>query len=184
MQRVATTLVLLVFAATSSDASAATRSGKKRWIGCVVGTGAGFFAGLVVGLHYFDDAIYSNSKVLGTTLGFTAAGGTAGFLLGRKWDKPSPSREPALPLRPEPRWSRPLPAPLSPAQGVSSRSRDAELAPGDPVTVEEFQSLADRLREVMCPQHTRLSCPDLGNCAHAHVGTDAGIVSGVKIPLQ
>jgi hypothetical protein len=58
-------------------------SGSKRALWTIVGIGAGFGAGLLVGLHAFDDAIDSDRKVWMTALAGAAAGGVAGNLLGK-----------------------------------------------------------------------------------------------------
>jgi hypothetical protein len=58
-------------------------SGSKRALWTMVGIGAGFGAGLLVGLHAFDDAIDSDRKVWMSALAGAAAGGVAGNLLSK-----------------------------------------------------------------------------------------------------
>jgi hypothetical protein len=61
----------------------------------VVGAGAGFGLGMIVGLTAFDDAINSERKILATALATAAAGGTLGYLVTRDRQ----SRGPASPTR-------------------------------------------------------------------------------------
>ncbi len=76
-------------------------SSTKRVIWTVVGAGAGFAAGVFIGLNKFDDALYSDRKVWTTAIVGAAAGGVAGALLSRP-SSPSPSvataARPAEPL--------------------------------------------------------------------------------------
>ena len=65
--------------APSTKASSST----KRVVWTLVGIGAGFGAGLLIGLHAFDDSINSDQKVWTSALVGAAAGGLAGGLLSR-----------------------------------------------------------------------------------------------------
>ena len=58
-------------------------SGTKRVVWTLVGIGAGFGAGLFLGLNAFDDAVNSDRKVWTSALVGAAAGGLAGNLLSR-----------------------------------------------------------------------------------------------------
>ena len=49
----------------------------------VAGAGAGFAAGVFIGLNKFDDALYSDRKVWTSAIVGAAAGGVAGALLSR-----------------------------------------------------------------------------------------------------
>ena len=62
---------------------AAATSGSKRVLWTVVGIGAGFGAGLLIGLNAFDDAIDSDRKVWTSALVGAAAGGLTGNLVGK-----------------------------------------------------------------------------------------------------
>jgi hypothetical protein len=86
---VATMLVLLLVPPAAS-AEQATSSGQRaqyrtalRVVWTLIGAGIGFGAGLMIGLHQFDDAIDSDRKVWTTALVTAAAGGIAGNLLSR-----------------------------------------------------------------------------------------------------
>jgi hypothetical protein len=76
-----------VRADTGSPATAtrttANSSSSKRVIWTLVGIGAGFGAGLFIGLHAFDDAINSDRKVWTSAIVGAAAGGVAAGLLSR-----------------------------------------------------------------------------------------------------
>ena len=67
----------------AAPAKTASASGSKRVLWTVVGIGAGFGAGLLIGLNAFDDAIDSDRKVWTSALVGAAAGGLAGNLLGK-----------------------------------------------------------------------------------------------------
>ncbi len=58
-------------------------SSTKRVVWTLVGIGAGFGAGVFIGLHAFDDAINSDRKVWMSAIAGAAAGGLAGGLLSR-----------------------------------------------------------------------------------------------------
>ena len=55
-----------------------TSSSTKRVVWTLVGIGAGFGAGVFIGLHAFDDAINSDRKVWTSAIVGAAAGGLAG----------------------------------------------------------------------------------------------------------
>ena len=75
---------------TSPPSKASADSGSKRVLWTIVGIGAGFGAGLFLGLNAFDDSINSDRKVWTSALVGAAAGGLAGNLLGRgKGQSPS-----------------------------------------------------------------------------------------------
>jgi hypothetical protein len=87
--------------AETREAAPKASSSTKRAIWTAIGAGAGFAAGVFIGLNKFDDAINSDRKVWTTALVGAAAGGVAGALLSRP-SKPSPSSaktvRPAEPL--------------------------------------------------------------------------------------
>lgn len=58
-------------------------SSTKRVVWTLVGIGAGFGAGLFIGLHAFDDAVNSDRKVWTSAIVGAAAGGLAGGLLSK-----------------------------------------------------------------------------------------------------
>lgn len=60
-----------------------SRSTGKRVMWTLIGAGAGFGAGLFIGLNKFDDAINSDQKVWTSALLGAAGGGLAGALLSR-----------------------------------------------------------------------------------------------------
>jgi len=70
----------------------------KKVLWTVVGAGAGFAAGVFLGLNKFDDAIDSDRKVWTTAIVGAAAGGVAGALIGRKAAGPSVKVERGAPL--------------------------------------------------------------------------------------
>ena len=75
---------LLADAGERSSASPARASSRtKRVVWTLVGIGAGFGAGVFLGLHAFDDAINSDRKVWTTAIVGAAAGGLAAGLLSR-----------------------------------------------------------------------------------------------------
>lgn len=67
----------------STAAPAKASSSSKRVVWTLVGIGAGFGAGLLIGLNAFDDSINSDQKVWTSALVGAAAGGVAGGLLSR-----------------------------------------------------------------------------------------------------
>jgi len=60
-----------------------SRSTTKRVVWTVIGAGAGFAAGVFIGLNRFDDAINSDRKVWTTAIVGAIGGGVAGGLLSR-----------------------------------------------------------------------------------------------------
>lgn len=68
-------------AKTAAPPGGGTKRG--RMIGFIVGAGAGFGLGVLAGLSWFDDAIDSDRKVWTTAILMGAAGGTAGWFIGR-----------------------------------------------------------------------------------------------------
>lgn len=68
---------------TAPPSKTSTGSGSKRVLWTIVGIGAGFGAGLFLGLNAFDDAVNSDRKVWTGALVGAAAGGLAGNLLGK-----------------------------------------------------------------------------------------------------
>jgi hypothetical protein len=69
--------------AAARQANASTTSGSKRVLWTVAGIGAGFAAGLFIGLNAFDDSVNSDRKVWTSALVGAAVGGLAGNLLGK-----------------------------------------------------------------------------------------------------
>ena len=94
----------------------------------LVGIGAGFGAGVFLGLHAFDDAINSDRKVWTSAIVGAAAGGLAAGLLSR-----NVGRAPA--------WTTCEPA----SGGLASGALD--VGPG-PSTSEDEEILRRRVREV------------------------------------
>jgi hypothetical protein len=66
-----------------STPKSSSSSTKKKVIWTIVGAGAGFTAGVFLGIAKFDDAINSDRKVWLTAIGCAAAGGVGGALIGR-----------------------------------------------------------------------------------------------------
>ena len=62
----------------------------KRVIWTAIGAGAGFAAGVFIGLNKFDDALYSDRKVWTAAIVGAAAGGVAGALLSRNVGRDTP----------------------------------------------------------------------------------------------
>ncbi len=67
-------------------ANSTARSNRGRVVGTVVGAAGGFALGLFAGLNWFDDAVDSDRKVWTTAIAFAAAGGAAGYFIGRSVD--------------------------------------------------------------------------------------------------
>ncbi|MEX2273329.1 MAG: hypothetical protein WD690_17795 [Vicinamibacterales bacterium] len=75
----------------------------KRLVWTLIGAGIGFGAGLMFGVHKFDDAINSDRNVWISALTGAAAGGIAGGILS--WDvKPDLVVKPKTPKRNDPLW--------------------------------------------------------------------------------
>jgi hypothetical protein len=81
--------------------ASATRasSSSKRVVWTLVGIGAGFGAGVFIGLNAFDDAINSDQKVWTSAIVGAAAGGLAGGLLSRNVGR-APQVKTTRPIRP------------------------------------------------------------------------------------
>jgi uncharacterized membrane protein YfcA len=62
----------------------------KRVIWTAIGAGAGFAAGVFIGLNKFDDAVYADRKIWTTAIVGAAAGGVAGALLSRNVGRQTP----------------------------------------------------------------------------------------------
>jgi hypothetical protein len=67
-----------------------TSSTTKRVIWTAIGAGAGFAAGVFLGLNKFDDAVYADRKIWTTAIIGAAAGGVAGALLSRNVGRETP----------------------------------------------------------------------------------------------
>ena len=104
-------------------------SNTKRVVWTLVGIGAGFGAGLFLGLNAFDDSINSDRKVWTSALVGAAAGGLAGNLLSRNG-----GRSPNLGVK---RADKPR-VDVSTASAFSS----------SPATVKEDDELRRRVREL------------------------------------
>ena len=77
----------------------------KRVMWTAIGAGAGFAAGVFIGLNKFDDALYSDRKVWTTALVGAAAGGVAGALLSRNVGRETPVKAPRSTDVPKVTWS-------------------------------------------------------------------------------
>ncbi len=84
---------------TAGSSKSAPASGTKRALWTAVGVGAGFAAGLFIGLNAFDDAVNSDRKVWTSALVGAAAGGLAGNLNGKATKRAAPVRADFAPLR-------------------------------------------------------------------------------------
>jgi hypothetical protein len=99
----------MVLSATPASADPARRmtgspksapaSGAKRALWTAAGIGAGFAAGLFIGLNAFDDAVNSDRKVWTSALIGAAAGGLAGNLIGKATKPATPVRADVAPFR-------------------------------------------------------------------------------------
>lgn len=79
----------------TQNAAGKSSAGKRAaWI--AIGAGAGFAAGLFIGLNAFDDAVDSDRKVWTTAIMAAAAGGVAGGLLSRSFGPAVPTGRPAI----------------------------------------------------------------------------------------
>jgi hypothetical protein len=89
----AVSIGVLVLSVTAQPVEARSR-GSRTGLWTVVGAGAGFGIGLLVGLSAFDDAIYSERKIWTTAVASAAAGGALGYLVsrGRSGGGASPTR--------------------------------------------------------------------------------------------
>lgn len=77
---------------TAGASKSAASSGSKRALWTAVGIGAGFAAGMFIGLNAFDDAVNSDRKVWTSALVGAAAGGLAGNLIGKATARTTPVR--------------------------------------------------------------------------------------------
>jgi hypothetical protein len=113
----------------SSASPARASSSTKRVVWTLVGIGAGFGAGVFLGLHAFDDSINSDRKVWTTAIVGAAAGGLAAGLLSRNVRR----------------------APGLKTTGVIRPATDLRLAPWTsvrPSTSEDEEVLRRRVREL------------------------------------
>ena len=115
----------------SAAPPARASSSSKRVVWTLVGIGAGFGAGLLIGLHAFDDSINSDQKVWTSVLVGAAAGGLAGGLLSRNVGrapqvKTTGATRPAtaLPLAP---WTSARPSISSDDELLKRRVRELAL---------------------------------------------------------
>jgi len=86
-----------------------------------IGAGAGFAAGVFIGLNKFDDAVYADRKIWTTAIIGAAAGGVAGALLSRNVGRETPVKATRSTDVPDVTWSeattsRPLLSPTPPRQ--------------------------------------------------------------------
>jgi hypothetical protein len=111
-----------------APASAKARSTTRRVLWTIVGAGAGFAAGVFLGLNQFDDAINSDRKVWTTAIVGAVGGGVAGALISRnvgrgpsvRTRRPASSNLGALDVS----WSAAVPAaPASDDEGLRARVR-------------------------------------------------------------
>ena len=86
---------VLMLTVTAAPVEGRSRGGRSA-LWTVVGAGAGFGCGLLIGLTAFDDAIESERKIWTTALASGAAGGAIGYLVSRagRGRGASPSRLP------------------------------------------------------------------------------------------
>jgi 4-amino-4-deoxy-L-arabinose transferase-like glycosyltransferase len=113
----------------SPAAPAKASSTSKRVIWTLVGIGAGFGAGLFIGLNAYDDAVNSDQKVWTSALVGAAVGGLAGGLLSRNVGR----------------------APQVKTTGSIPRATELRLAPwtsARPSTSEDDELLKRRVREL------------------------------------
>ena len=94
-------------------------STKKRLAWTLVGIGAGFAAGLFIGLSAFDDSINSDRKVWTSVIVGAAAGGLAGGLLSRNVGRGPQVKRTGVGTRP--------PATLWPSGGLTASHDDEAL---------------------------------------------------------
>ena len=93
----------------------------KRVIWTAIGAGAGFAAGVFIGLNKFDDAVYADRKIWTTAIIGAAAGGVAGALLSRNVGREAPVKATRTTDVPDVTWSdaiksSPLVIPTPPRQ--------------------------------------------------------------------
>ena len=101
LRHTAALALLLTLATPNLVHAQPSRSAGNHAIGwTVVGAGVGFGIGLTAGLAAFDDAINSDRKVWTTAIVGAAVGGTLGYLIGRRHQRPAPSPSPTRTRRP------------------------------------------------------------------------------------
>jgi hypothetical protein len=117
--------------------STRARSSSKRVVWTLVGIGAGFGAGLFIGLNAFDDAINSDQKVWTSAIVGAAAGGLAGGLLSRNVGR-APQVKTTGPIRPATElrlspWTSAGPSISSDDEALRRRVREINVGagPGD-----------------------------------------------------
>jgi 4-amino-4-deoxy-L-arabinose transferase-like glycosyltransferase len=110
--------------------SAPRKSGNtKRVIWTIVGAGAGFAAGVFIGLNKFDDAFNSDRKVWTTAIVGAIGGGVAGALLSRpRNNAPSLGSGGFRPQNAHDRRRDATPGPLLPEQLFSSGAGERVVA--------------------------------------------------------
>ena len=132
------TLVSAPVSADTAGRPPATRtrasSSSKRVMWTLVGIGAGFGAGLFIGLNAFDDSINSDRKVWTSALVGAAAGGLAGGLLSRSVGrapqiKTTDSSRPTWGLRVAP-WTSGRPSPSVDDNLLRRRVREINVGAG------------------------------------------------------
>jgi hypothetical protein len=96
MHRKISSVILIALLLATPAAAEPTRetpkasSTTKRAIWTAIGAGAGFAAGVFIGLNKFDDAVYADRKIWTTAIIGAAAGGVAGALLSRNVGRETP----------------------------------------------------------------------------------------------
>jgi len=127
MYRKISSLILIALLLATPVAAEPTRdapkasSTTKRVIWTAIGAGAGFAAGVFIGLNKFDDAVYADRKIWTTAIIGAAAGGVAGALLSRNVGRETPVKATRSTDVPDVTWSeattsRPLLSPTPPRQ--------------------------------------------------------------------
>jgi hypothetical protein len=111
----------------SAAPTKSSSSTKKRVIWTVIGAGAGFAAGVYLGLNAFDDAVDSDRKVWTTAILGAAGGGLAANLLsrtvGRNSTRGNVTRQLDVPIVP---WSAAVLSGTSTDASLRSRVRAVE----------------------------------------------------------
>jgi hypothetical protein len=99
-RRVFAAAVILLLLAGPVHAQGQPPAGKShRAVGTIVGAAAGFGLGLWIGLATLDDDIDSEQRVLSVAIATAAAGGVAGYLLGRSRHAGAPAGTPSTKQR-------------------------------------------------------------------------------------
>ena len=94
-KKISSVMLIALLLATPAAADPAREAPKassttKRVIWTAIGAGAGFAAGVFIGLNKFDDAVYADRKIWTTAIIGAAAGGVAGALLSRNVGRETP----------------------------------------------------------------------------------------------